>query len=51
MKFNSTLSNIKDIIGKDWHLLQINPKLFQDGPIIAYKRNRDLNNSIQEKKK
>ena len=27
LKFNGTLPNIKEIIDKHWHLLQINPKL------------------------
>ena len=49
LKFNRTPPNIKGIIDKHWHLLQISPKLrntFQEKPIIAYKRNRNLKEII-----
>ena len=64
LKFNRTPPNIKGIIDKHWHLLQISPKLrntFQEKPIIAYKRNRNLkeitginkvlNNKVIQKKR
>ena len=53
LKFNRTLPNIKKVIHEHWHLLQINPKLknpFQGKPIIAYKRNRNLRETIGSNK-
>ena len=52
LKFKRTL-NIKKVIDEHWHLLQINPKLknaFQEKPIIAYKRNRNLKKIIGSNK-
>ena len=49
MKFKRTLPNIKETIDKHWHLLQINPTLrntFQERPIIAHKKNRNLKEII-----
>ena len=64
LKFNRTLRNLKEIIDKQRNLLQINPKpknTFQEKPMIAYKRNRNLkeivgsnkilNNKVIQKKK
>ena len=53
LKFNRTLPNIKKIIDKQWHLLQINPTLknaFRRRPITAYKKNRNLKEIIQRNK-
>ena len=53
LKFNRTLPNIKEIIDEHRHLLQINPKLknsFQEKPIIAYNRNRNLKERIGSNK-
>ena len=53
LKFNITLSNIKEVIDEYWHLLQINPKLkntSQGKPIIACKRNRNLKEIIGRNK-
>ena len=53
LKFNRTLPNIKEIIDKHWHLLQIKPKLkniFQERPIIGYRKNRNLKEIIGSNK-
>ena len=53
LKFNRTLPNIKEIIDKHWHLLQINPKLkniFQERPVIGYRKNRNLKEIIGSNK-
>ena len=44
-RFNRPLQNIKKVIYKHWHLLQMKPKLknaFQERPIIVYKKNGNL---------
>ena len=47
--YNTTLPNIKEIIYKHWNLLQINTvlrPLFEEKPIIAYRRNKNLRDLI-----
>ena len=51
--YNKTLSNVKQIINKHWHLLQINSNLrtaFEQKPFIAYRRNKNLGDLIGSKK-
>ena len=51
--YNKTLLNLKQIIDKHWHLLQINSNLrtvFEQGPPIAYRRNKNLSDLIGSKK-
>ena len=41
--YNRTLPDLKTIIDKNWHILQIEPKLkeiFAEPPILAFKRNK-----------
>ena len=50
---NKTLPNVKQIINKHWHLLQINSNLrtaFKQEPIIAYRRNKNLGDLIGSNK-
>ena len=45
LTFNKTLSNIKNIIYKHWHILSINEnlrKVFDEKPFIAFRRNTSL---------
>ena len=47
--YNQTLPNIKSIVDKDWHVLQVNPELqerFQSSPIIAFRKNKNLKQII-----
>ena len=47
--YNSTLPYLKTIIDKNWHILQIEPKLkeiFAEPPILAFKRNKNLRDII-----
>ena len=47
-----TLPNIKEIVTKHWHLLLVNPNLaeiFQNPPILALRRNKNLRNIIGTK--
>ena len=42
--YNRTLPDLKTIIDKNWHILQIEPKLkeiFAELPILAFKRNKN----------
>ena len=51
--YNKTLPNLKQIINKPWHLLQINSNLrttFEQEPPIAYGRNKNLGDLIGSKK-
>ena len=51
--YNKTLPNLKQIINKHWHLLQINSNLrttFEQEPLIAYRRNKNLGDLIGSKK-
>ena len=51
--YNKTLRNLKQIINKHWHLLQINLNLrtaFEQDPPIAYRRNKNLGDLIGSKK-
>ena len=48
-----TLPNVKQIINKHWHLLQINSNLrtaFEQEPLKAYRRNKNLGDFIGSKK-
>ena len=47
--YNRTLTDLKAIIDKNWHILQIEPKLkeiFAEPPILAFKRNKNLKDII-----
>ena len=47
--YNRTLPDLKAIIDKNWHILQIEPKLkeiFAEPPILAFKRNKNLKDII-----
>ena len=51
--YNKTLPNLKQIINIHWHLLQINSNLrtaFEQEPLIAYRRNKNLGDLIGSKK-
>ena len=51
--YNKTLPNVKQIINKHWHLLQINSNLriaFEQEPLIAYRRNKNVGDLIESKK-
>ena len=51
--YNKTLPNLKQIINKHWHLLQINSNLrtaFEQESLIAYRRNKNLGDLIGSKK-
>ena len=53
LKFKRTLPNLKEIIDKHGHLLQISSKLkntFQEKPRIGYKKNRNLKEMIGSNK-
>ena len=50
---NRTLPDLKTITDKNWHILQIEPKLkeiFAETPILAFKRNKNLRNIIRGNK-
>ena len=47
--YNKNLPNLKQTMNKHWHLLKINPDIaqsFQQEPIIAYRRNKNLRDLI-----
>ena len=47
--YSRTLPEIKTIIDKNWHILQIEPKLkeiFAEPPILAFKRNKNLRDML-----
>ena len=47
--YNRSLPDLKTIIDKNWHILQIEPKLketFAEPPILAFKRNKNLKDII-----
>ena len=47
--YNMTLPDLKTRIDKNWHILQIQPKLkevFTEPPILAFKRNKSLKDII-----
>ena len=47
--YNRTLLDLKTIIDKNWHILQIEPKLkeiFAEPPILAFNRNKNLRDII-----
>ena len=47
--YSRTLPDLKTIIDKNWHILQIEPKLkkiFAEPPILAFKRNKILRDII-----
>ena len=47
--YNMTLPDLKTRIDKNWHILQIQPKLkevFTEPPILAFKRNKNLKDII-----
>ena len=48
--YNRALPDLKTIIDKNWHILQIEPKLketFAEPPILAFKRNKNLKDIIR----
>ena len=50
--YNKTFQNIKQILNKHWHLLQINSNLrtvIEQEPLIAYRRNKSLGDLIGSK--
>ena len=52
LKYNKTLPKIKESIIKHWHLLHMNPnlaKIFQNPPILAFHRNKNLGDTIETK--
>ena len=51
--YNKTSPNLKQIINKHWHLLQINSNLrtaFEQEPLIPYRQNKNLRDLIGSKK-
>ena len=49
LRLNKTLPNIKEIVNKHWHLLQVNPNhknIVEEKPIIDYRRIRNLHELI-----
>ena len=47
--YNRNLPDLKEIIDKNWHILQIEPKLkeiFAEPPILTFKRNKNLRDTI-----
>ena len=47
--YNKTLPDLKTIMDKNWHILQIEPKLneiFAEQPLLALKRNKSLRDII-----
>ena len=49
MTYNRPLPNISKIVNRNWNMLQINTELhgvFQAIPMIAYKGNKDLQETI-----
>ena len=51
--YNRTLPDLKTIIDKNWHILQIEPKLketFAEPSILAFKRNKNLKDIIRGNK-
>jgi hypothetical protein len=47
--YNKKLPNLKKAIDDNWNILSINPEiapLFKDKPILAYRRNRNLQNIL-----
>ena len=57
--YNKTLPNIKTILGKHWHILNVNPelkKVFENKPLFAFRKNKNLRqliggNTIEKNKK
>ena len=52
LKYNRTLPKIKEIVMKPWNLLHIKPNLaeiFQNPPILAFRRNKNLRDIIGTK--
>ena len=47
--YNRTLPDLKTINDKNWHILQIEPKMkeiFAEPPILTLKRNKNLRDKI-----
>ena len=57
--YNKTLPNIKTIIEKHWHILNVNPelrKVLENKPLLAFRKNKNLRqliggNTIEKNKK
>ena len=53
LTYNVTLTNAKQVVDKDWHLLQVNSNLgsvFELEPSIACKQNKNLDDLTGSKK-
>ena len=51
-KYNRTNPDLKKILDKHWHLLQLDDKLgevFKEPPMIAYRKNRTISNLLSKK--
>ena len=49
MTYNPTLPNVKRAVANNWNLLHINQEfkdVFQEPPILAFRRNRNLNDLL-----
>ena len=47
--YNRTLPDLKTIIDRNWHILQIEPKLkeiFAEPPVLTFKRNKNLRDKV-----
>ena len=47
--YNKTLPKIKTILGKHWHILNVNPelkKVFENKPLLAFRKNKNLRQLI-----
>ena len=48
--YNKTLPNIKTILEKHWHMLNVNPelkKVFENKPLLAFRKNKNLRQLIE----
>ena len=48
--YNKILPNIKSILEKDWHILNVNPelkKVFESKPLLAFRKNKNLGQMIE----
>ena len=51
--YNRTMPNIKEILMKNWHLLQLDPELselFNQPPMIAFRQNRNIGDILNSKR-
>ena len=48
--YNKTLPNIKTILEKHWHMLNVNPelkKVFENKPLLTFRKNKNLRQLIE----